>query len=407
MPKNYRKNDICTNCHEKIADFNYCPHCGQVNSHKQIPLKQIMKELLGDVFTFDSKFFKSLWPLIGKPGHLTNEYISGRRVSYVLPLRLYVFTTFLFFFVLSLSNAIDPNKIDEERKHQITADSLKRFFKPYSNEISEGLQERLILDLGNTYKLTKRSNQNNQSSFPDSIKKYIIKAKPELSDTLALLYTDRIYRTFSFYDKKSKTTNDKDHKLLQNILSDFEFSTYSENLFFAWLDSNYYFKKIIWKNEHINITFSGNDTLQNSFMRELEKKAEYLFAQGDRGMNLFLSELVRQIPKIMFFLLPVFALLLKIFFVRQKIFYFNHLIFALHIHSLLFMYMIVAVFFPNIWVIFATIIIIWLHTFLALKNVYKQKWWLLFIKLNTILFLYFFVMIFGFIGLSIVTVYFA
>ena len=407
MPKNYRKSNICTNCHEKIADFNYCPHCGQVNSHKQIPIKQIVKELLGDVFTFDSKFFKSLWPLIGKPGHLTNEYISGRRISYVLPLRLYVFTTFLFFFVLSLSNVIDSDKIDEERKHQITEDSLKTFLKPYSNEISGKLQDRLIIDLGNTYKLTKRNNMKNDSSFPDSIKKHLVGAKPELTDTLAAYYAGQIYKAFKFYAKENKTTDELDHGLLKSILKDFEFSNKSQDLFFSWLDSSYYFKKVIWKNQNINITFSGNDTLQTGFMRELEKKAEYLFAQGDRGMNLFLSELVRQIPKVMFFFLPVFALLLKIFFIRQRIFYFTHLIFSLHIHSLLFMYLIVAVFSPNIWIILATIIAIWIHTYIALRNVYKQKWWLLLLKLNTILFLYFFIIIFGFIGLSIVTVYFA
>ncbi|MCH7677577.1 DUF3667 domain-containing protein, partial [candidate division KSB1 bacterium] len=39
---------------------------------------------LGDYFTFDSRFFRSFIPLLRKPGHLTNEYNSGRRVSYIL-----------------------------------------------------------------------------------------------------------------------------------------------------------------------------------------------------------------------------------------------------------------------------------------------------------------------------------
>jgi Protein of unknown function (DUF3667) len=406
MPKNYRKNDICTNCHETIGEFNYCPNCGQVNSHKQVPLKQILKDLLGDAFTFDSKFFKSIWPLLGKPGHLTNEYINGRRVSYILPLRLYIFTTFLFFFVLSLSSAIDPNRIDEQRMHQITPDSLKVFFKPYSNEISSTLQERLVFDIVNTYKLEKKELLKNDSAFPDSLKKYLLIARPELSDTAATDYAQQLYRAFSFYDK-AKSSAAADKYLLTQMLSEFDFNEISQKRFFNWLDENYYYKKVVWKNKNINITFNGEDTAQSAFMREIVKKSEFLFAQGEKGFDLFFSELVRQIPKVMFILLPVFALLLKLFFIRQKIFYYNHLIFALHIHSLIFMYLIIAVFFPNGWVIAATVITIWLHTFLAIKNVYKQKWWLLFLKLNTILFLYFFVLILGFVGLSILAVYFA
>lgn len=405
MPKSRSKSDICYNCHHKIGDYNYCPNCGQVNSHKQIPLKQILKELLGDVFTFDNKFFKSLWPLVGKPGHLTNEYISGRRVRYIFPLRLYVFTTFLFFFVLSLSNAIDTNGIEEQRKHQVTPDSLREFLKPYSNAMSKNTRERLIVDLGYTYNLEKREDIKS-NPLADTLKNYIKYANPGLDDTIANMYAQQIYRSFTFHNKTTKDADPEGHGRLDQKLRSFDFSDISRSRFFSKLDSSYSYKMAVWKREKINITFAGSDTIQIGFMRELEKKAEYLFAQGDRGWNIFLNELIRQIPKVMFFLLPLFALLLKLFFIRQKIFYFNHLIFALHIHSLIFMYLIIPVFFTNGWIIAATVIAIWVHTFLATKNVYKQKLWLIFLKLNTILCLYFFILIFGFVGLSFVTVYF-
>lgn len=54
-------------------------------------------DFLGHYFTFDSKFFHSIVPLVIKPGFLSREYAKGRRVSYILPLRLYIFTTFIFF----------------------------------------------------------------------------------------------------------------------------------------------------------------------------------------------------------------------------------------------------------------------------------------------------------------------
>ena len=53
-----------------------------------------------DIFTFDTRFFRSLLPLFFRPGFLTKEWIAGRRSRYIPPLRLYVFISimsFLFF----------------------------------------------------------------------------------------------------------------------------------------------------------------------------------------------------------------------------------------------------------------------------------------------------------------------
>ena len=42
--------------------------------------------------------------LLLKPGRLTNEFIVGKRVTYVLPIRLYIFLSFVFFLMLSLGS---------------------------------------------------------------------------------------------------------------------------------------------------------------------------------------------------------------------------------------------------------------------------------------------------------------
>jgi hypothetical protein len=48
---------------------------------------------------FDSKFFKTLIPLITKPGFLVNEYNNGKRNKYLTPVKLYFFLSFLYFFL--------------------------------------------------------------------------------------------------------------------------------------------------------------------------------------------------------------------------------------------------------------------------------------------------------------------
>lgn len=60
------------------------------------------KHFLNDYFTFDSKIFRSIRPLFAKPGFLTLEYLEGRRVSYIPPLRLFIFSSIIFFLLLSV-----------------------------------------------------------------------------------------------------------------------------------------------------------------------------------------------------------------------------------------------------------------------------------------------------------------
>jgi len=91
----------CPNCeHPTSADQHYCSNCGQMQDDRTTSMKDFFHHFLGDYFTFDSKIFKSIQPLLFKPGFLTSEFIEGRRVRYITPLRLYIFISILFFLML-------------------------------------------------------------------------------------------------------------------------------------------------------------------------------------------------------------------------------------------------------------------------------------------------------------------
>lgn len=97
------KYDQCPNCGQKLRpDDKYCPNCGQKNRDWNISLWQLIIDFLGDYFSFDSKLFKSLKPLLFKPGSMTRAYNEGRRQRYIPPLRLFIFLSIIFFFILSL-----------------------------------------------------------------------------------------------------------------------------------------------------------------------------------------------------------------------------------------------------------------------------------------------------------------
>ncbi len=53
-------------------------------------------------------------PLLINPGWLTKEYIIGRRVRYISPLRMYIFISLIFFLVLSWGGSKTDSNISED-----------------------------------------------------------------------------------------------------------------------------------------------------------------------------------------------------------------------------------------------------------------------------------------------------
>lgn len=91
----------CRNCGAALAG-EYCGRCGQREGRGDRGFAALLGELAGELFDWDSRFWRTLWPLLVRPGFLTAEYIAGRRARYVAPLRLYLIISFFMFLFLSL-----------------------------------------------------------------------------------------------------------------------------------------------------------------------------------------------------------------------------------------------------------------------------------------------------------------
>lgn len=59
-----------------------------------------MRDVVSDQFSLDGRLPRTLGSLFFRPGKLTREYLQGRVRSYVLPFRLYLFSSILFFILL-------------------------------------------------------------------------------------------------------------------------------------------------------------------------------------------------------------------------------------------------------------------------------------------------------------------
>lgn len=89
----------CRNCHFTLAAPRpvYCGHCGQETDLHPPSVREMFTEYLGHYVAFDGPLWRTLWALVCLPGHLTNAYFHGRRRRYVLPLRVYLSCSFVFF----------------------------------------------------------------------------------------------------------------------------------------------------------------------------------------------------------------------------------------------------------------------------------------------------------------------
>lgn len=124
-----RTDNTCLNCGTTGLQDRYCPHCGQENVEPKQTLWHLITHFFNDVTHFDGKFFSTLKMLIIRPGFLSSEYVAGRRVKYLDPVRMYLFVSavFLLFFLAILGESA-PKEINI-KKHSGYAravDSLRK-----------------------------------------------------------------------------------------------------------------------------------------------------------------------------------------------------------------------------------------------------------------------------------------
>ncbi len=97
----------CPNCGSAQVE-RYCAACGQRAAELRTPVSAFLREALDDVFSFDSRIWRTLIALSRRPGSLTADYWQGRRARFVTPLRLYLIVSFVsfLFLVFTAPNAV-------------------------------------------------------------------------------------------------------------------------------------------------------------------------------------------------------------------------------------------------------------------------------------------------------------
>jgi len=136
----------CRNCGSELSG-PFCPSCGQPVKTFMRAIWGLVYEMLDEFFSFDSRAFNTFPPLLFRPGFLTNEYIAGRRASYVSPLRLYLLVSIVFFVAFAFL-AVDEDRfqdvnvdIVEEDDARQTVDVLEKALKQLEHNLDNQDEE--------------------------------------------------------------------------------------------------------------------------------------------------------------------------------------------------------------------------------------------------------------------------
>lgn len=320
-----RKEKNCLNC-GTIVQGKYCHICGQENVEPKETFLGMVTHFFYDITHFDGKFFTTLKDLLFKPGFLSAEYIKGRRMSYLNPIRMYVFTSAVFFLIFfSLGNT--------EGAFKITAGNELLSRKGRDSIIQK--LEKSLKGNGNNINITKQLE--------------LLKDTTKEISMLDLIPFSGDYVVVSTigYDYKSQ----KEYDSLQK----------------AW----------------------PRGKRDNWFQRLWNKKAVHLNEkyryEAVLSMQKISDSVLHKLPYLLFVSLPFFALILKLLYIRRRkeFYYGDHGIFTIHHYILSFILLLFIFLFNklndvtgwNIWnILMILTIIAWpVYLYLAMKRFYRQN----------------------------------
>ena len=277
---------ICPNC-ERERPEHFCPQCGQNDRDYARALGSVAGEFVRETFEVDSRLYRTLKLLIFRPGRLTTEFSRNRRAIYMSPVRLYIFASFVFFLVLSLSGTLDSPEIT------VRASGDQELVESQGPTDERGVA--FIAELPEEYRRKVQAILDRPDGDP---------TKEELLDFVAMETPAEMNAIKRFF------------------------------------------------------LFAGIDLLHDPSVI------------GER--------VISNLPIAMFFLLPLYALILAAFYIRKGRFFVEHLVFAIHVQTFVFMAYTVSLLLPRAgpigWISLIFLLIQYPYFVIALRRYYGDGW---------------------------------
>ena len=329
---------VCGNCHQPVPG-RFCANCGQEDRTFMLSLGELTYDFFGDIFNYDSRFFRTLRPLLFRPGLLTADYVRGRRQHYLPPVRMYIFISLIFFFFAAAVTDFDfGDDIEAELDETpVVVTGTRDMTSAERAEVERAMKETAAA-LGLP---------DDAVRFPDGVEETSVEdAEPEASEP----------------SKEDDPDNDSGPSI--------RFGDGKAQV----------------------VGFGDGD-----FEERIERGADAL----RKNPKAFAQAVMQQIPTMMFFFLPLIAVVLKLLYIGTGRYYVEHLIFALHFHSAVFVLLMLWLAFGELqerveilqpfqtWITGAVWIYIPFYLYRSLRCVYGQGRFFTIIKYLLLFFAYF------------------
>ena len=289
-----RKDKTCLNCNY-VVENRFCPNCGQENVETRKTFHHLFIHFFEDLTHYENAFWKTIKNLLLNPASLTKEYLSGKRLSYLAPVRLYIFISFVTFLLIALVPDNESGIIDI-KKTKTTSSTVNGTIKIDTlSQKKIGLKEFL-------------KSEYIQQEDNDSIQNGITNAKENDNEEDGFFSTE--YKSLAEMDSIQKFGK-KNEKM-----GSFE----------------YWFTR---KAQYV-IDNNTNDEI-------IEKAFE------SAGHNF---------PKVLIIYMPLFAFFLWLFHDKKRWYYFDHGIFTLHYFSFLLLIYLIVFIISNILSLFGDTVVI-------------------------------------------------
>jgi hypothetical protein len=337
--------DCCLNCGAELCG-PFCYYCGQPDKNFMRFFPILLRELMEDFLDLDSRFMRTLKPLLFQPGKLTRNYLDGQRFRYTPPLRLYIFSSMAFFILAAMlaGSSIKITSYDDESGGDFDGIHIGTNDEVDLEEMREKLDS---IDPG----------------LADKVAEAVEEAKEqELAEKAADPDTTTITRGLEINDDDSINLNGEpwDRETNPFIIP------FMPDFVNDWV----------------------NDEIEESPQKGKEIEA---------NPNLIINKVFDVLPITMFVLLPLSALLLKFWYLFAGRYFIEHLIMALHNHSFLFVVFLLTMLLNSLagwqepgeegpvtttvfWINTGLLIWIPIYFLISLKRVYQQGWKLTFSK---------------------------
>jgi hypothetical protein len=364
-----RKTSRCLNCGLDLdPDANYCQRCGQENTDNNVSFGTLANDFVTNYFSWDGRFGRSVVPFLFIPGKLTREFIIGRRKTFMHPVRLYLIVSLVFFTVIAFY--VQGQVEQDFQAIRFNDNGAGSGQLMYNVEEDNGQQKRRLVFV----------DENN-----DTVVSEDISLPPEVSHKLDSLDKELatglvMKANGATQEDSAKATNRGMSLMIGNEQSDMEY----EQLLKMARDLNYSETQIL---DSVNAEPGTTAYFVGKQLIRLSR------ADGQSVTGY----IIKNLPIMMFLLMPLFALMLKLLYVRRESLYIHHLVHAIHIHSFLYLALLLIV--VAIWTNFLTGLFIPLlsaaflvYVFISFRRVYAQDWFKTIVKMGILGFAYFFVL---------------